>query len=363
MPRLFAVKTTPMRSPHAFSRLLTLVSSLAFGLLGTLAACSDSESPGPMSAAGSAGQPQAGTSGSASAGAAGSSGANTAGNTSGGSSGASAGGSGGAAGSTGAAGSAGAAGSGGAAGGGGSGGSAGSAGSGGSGGQAPYNPCPTNGDPCRVLPLGDSITHLGGQEDGAYRVDLFKLSLSNNKKLTFVGSHESGPQMVDGVSFPRHHEGHSGWTIADGGGRDGLYDQIQGWLMTTPPDIVALMIGTNDTDLQLDLPNAPMRLGLLLDRIAMYAPNALTVVAQIVPSTDDALNQRIQAYNAAIPALVKARADAGKHVIMVDMYTAFTTNPNYKTAYMGDKLHPKAEGLVVMANTWWAAIGALLPPK
>jgi lysophospholipase L1-like esterase len=213
------------------------------------------------------------------------------------------------------------------------------------------------------MPLGDSITDLGGQENGAYRVDLFKLSLTNNKKLTFVGSHESGPQMVNNVPFPRRQEGHSGWTIADGGGRSGLYDEIQGWLAATPADIVLLMIGTNDTDIQLDLANAPMRLGLLLDRIAMYAPNALTVVAQIVPTTDDANNQRVQAYNAAIPALVKARADAGKHIVMVDMYTAFTMNPNYKTAYMGDKLHPKAEGLVVMANTWWAAIGGLLPPK
>jgi lysophospholipase L1-like esterase len=60
---------------------------------------------------------------------------------------------------------------------------------------------------------------------------------------------------------------------------------------------------------------------------------------------------------------VKARADAGKHVISVDMYGAFTKNPNYKTDYMGDKLHPKQAGLVVMADTWWAAIGSLLPPK
>jgi lysophospholipase L1-like esterase len=213
------------------------------------------------------------------------------------------------------------------------------------------------------MPLGDSITDLGGVEGSAYRLDLFKLSLANDKNLTFVGSHESGPTMVDGVPFPRHQEGHSGWTIADGGGRDGLYDQIQGWLAATPADIVTLMIGTNDCDIDLDLANAPMRLGLLLDRIAQYAPNALTVVAQIVPSTDDTLNQRVQAYNAAIPGLVKARADAGKHVISVDMYGAFTKNPNYKTDYMGDKLHPKQAGLVVMADTWWAAIGSLLPPK
>lgn len=220
-----------------------------------------------------------------------------------------------------------------------------------------------NGDPCRVMPLGDSITDGGGIEGSAYRLELFKLALMNDKKLTFVGSHESGPAMVEGVPFPRHQEGHSGWTIADGGGRSGLYDEMQGWLAATPPDIITLMIGTNDTDIQLDLANAPMRLGLLLDRIAQYAPNALTVVAQIVPTTDDTSNQRVQAFNAAIPGLVKERADGGKHVISVDMYGAFTKNQNYKTEYMADKLHPKQAGLVVMAETWWAAIGPLLPAE
>jgi lysophospholipase L1-like esterase len=211
------------------------------------------------------------------------------------------------------------------------------------------------------MPLGDSITDLGGIENSAYRLELFKLALMNDKNITFVGSHESGPAEVNGVPFPRAQEGHSGWTIADGGGRDGLYDMIQGWLAATPPHIVTLMIGTNDIDIQLDVASAPMRLGLLLDRISMYAPDALTVVAQIVPTTDDTTNARVMAYNAAIPGLVKERADAGKHVISVDMYGEFTKNPSYKTALMGDKLHPKQEGLVVMAQVWYAAIGNLLP--
>jgi lysophospholipase L1-like esterase len=216
------------------------------------------------------------------------------------------------------------------------------------------------------MPLGDSITDLGGIENSAYRLPLFRLSLMNQKKLVFVGSHQSGPDMVDNVAFPRWQEGHSGWTIADGGGRDGLYDMIEGWLMNAQPGgalphIVTLMIGTNDVDIQLDLANAPMRLGLLLDRIAMYAPNALTVVAQIVPTTDDTTNARVQTYNAAIPGLVKQRADAGKHIISVDMYGALTQNANYKTEYMGDKLHPKQAGLEVMAQVWYDAIGPLLP--
>jgi lysophospholipase L1-like esterase len=244
------------------------------------------------------------------------------------------------------------------------GGSGGSGGGGGAGGAAPYNPCPTNGDPCKVMPLGDSITWgAGSTGTKSYRADLFHLSLMNNKKLTFVGSAQDGPDMVDNVSFPRHHEGHSGWTIADGGGRMGLYEQIQGWLTATPPDIVTLMIGTNDVDIKLDLNNAPMRLGLLIDRISMYAPKALIVVAQMVPTTDDDENGRVMAYNGAIPALVKARADAGKHVTMVDMYGAFTKNANYQADYMTDKLHPKDAGYAVMAATWWDAIGKLLPAK
>jgi lysophospholipase L1-like esterase len=230
--------------------------------------------------------------------------------------------------------------------------------------MAPYNPCPTNGDPCRIMPLGDSITQGDGSSTGgSYRLELFRLSLVNNKKLTFVGSQQGGPDMVMSTAFPKKHEGHSGWTIDDGGGRSGLYPKIQGWLSATPPDIVTLMIGTNDVDLNIDLANAGMRLGLLLDRIAMYAPNALIVVAQMVPTTDDTENQRVMTFNNAIPGLVKARADAGKHITMVDMYGGFTKNANYKTEYMNDKLHPKDAGYVAMANIWWAAVGPLLPAK
>jgi lysophospholipase L1-like esterase len=121
------------------------------------------------------------------------------------------------------------------------------------------------------------------------------------------------------------------------------------------------MIGTNDVDTGWMPETNGDRLGLLLDRIIMYAPNALIVLAQMVPTTDDNENIAVQAYNAKMPNLVKTRADAGKHVIMVDMYGAFTKNANYKTEYMNDKLHPKDAGYVVMAQVWYDAIGKLFP--
>ena len=248
------------------------------------------------------------------------------------------------------------------------GGAGGAGGSGGAGGGSAYNPCPTNGDACKIMPLGDSITDGCCGENtlsmgGSYRVALFRLSLTNNKKLTFVGSHSSGPNMVDNVAFPKKQEGHSGWTIADGGGRSGLQQQIAGWLKASPPDIVTLMIGTNDIDINLDLPNAPKRLGTLIDTIIQTSPNALIVLAQMVPTTDDNENKRVQAFNDAMPAMVKTYADSGKHVILVDIYGAYTKNTNFKTALLANKLHPSDAGYAVMADTWWAAIGNLLPAK
>lgn len=54
------------------------------------------------------------------------------------------------------------------------------------------------------------------------------------------------------------------------------------------------------------------------------------------------------------------RIAAGKHVMVVDMYAAFTANPNYKVAYMADHLHPNDEGYRVMGNVWWDAISPVL---
>jgi lysophospholipase L1-like esterase len=238
----------------------------------------------------------------------------------------------------------------------------------GDGGAPAYDPCPTNGDACRVMPLGDSITDGCCGENtisqgASYRYELFHLSLANGKKLTFVGSHTSGPNTVDGVTFPKSQEGHPGYTIADGGGRSGLQTRVAGWLGATPADIVLLMIGTNDVDIQLDLTNAPKRLGTLVDTIIATSPKALVVVAQIVPTQDDNENGRVRTFNAAIPAVVKARADAGKHVVSVDMYGAFTQNADFKTKLLANGLHPTDAGYAEMADVWWKAIGSLLPAK
>ena len=125
------------------------------------------------------------------------------------------------------------------------------------------------------------------------------------------------------------------------------------------PHIILLMIGTNDVNGNVDLPNAPTRLGNLIDRITTAAPTTLLVVAQIVPTTNDGTNTRVQAFNAAIPALVQQRAATGKHVVRVDMYTTFTSHADYKTSLMADNLHPSVAGYALLGQTWYATISPL----
>ena len=291
--------------------------------------------------------------------------------------GAGAGGRGGSAGGAGAGGRGGSAGGAGAGERGGNGGTGGGAGRGGAGGTSvtdggvdaggdgsvAFNPCPAAGTACIIMPLGDSITDGVGSSGsgGGYRVPLFQQAVNAAKLLTFVGRNVNGPTTVAGRTFPRNHEGYSGYTIDPGGGRSGISPLVDGAINMFHPHIVLLMIGTNDVSISLDLANAPTRLGALIDRITTDAPNALLVIARIVPTKTAGTNTRVQTYNNAIPGLVQTRVAAGKHIVVVDMYGAFTANTNYQTALMNDDLHPNDAGYMVMAQTWYAAIGSYLP--
>ena len=242
----------------------------------------------------------------------------------------------------------------------------------GTGGQtSAYHPCPTDGSACKIMPFGDSITDgYNTDTPGGYRVELFRLAHSAGKNITFVGSGWNGPDTVDGVAFPHNHEGHSGWTIAPEGSRSGISTLLkndsttQSVMLKYTPHIVLLMIGTNDAIDSYDMANAPTRLGSLIDTIFSQLPDVLLVVAQPIPSRGDAskgddtaLSDRKKTYDDAIPTVVKARADAGKHILVVDMFTPF--NPN-KTSLLEDQWHPNLQGYVLLGTQWYQVLQSLL---
>jgi lysophospholipase L1-like esterase len=210
------------------------------------------------------------------------------------------------------------------------------------------------------MPFGDSITEGAPNNNGGYRIELFHLAHQAGKNITFVGSNSNGPAQVDGVAFPPENEGHGGYTIDNETGHNGISPLVSTVMPTYKPDIITLMIGTNDAFYNIDMANAPTRLGNLIDSIYAQLPDVLLIVAQIIPTADDPTNARIQTYNAAIPAVVQARATAGKHIRLVNMWPVVANVANYKTTILVDTWHPNSTGYVDIGTAWYNALSDVL---
>jgi lysophospholipase L1-like esterase len=218
-------------------------------------------------------------------------------------------------------------------------------GAGGSGGGG-FNPCKAS--PCVILPLGDSITHgFSSTDDAGYRSALFKLIVAANQNVTFIGSLTNGPTTVSGKTFPRNHEGHDGFTVTQ---ITGLVPPAKSF--STTPHIVLLHAGTNDMTMNLDPTTTANQLSTLITNLVNAAPNALIVVAKIVPLGYS--NTNYNSYIAKIPDVVKAHTSG--HVIMVDM----STLPSSDIRGNGN-VHPTDQGYADMANLWYGAIKSYLP--
>lgn len=178
----------------------------------------------------------------------------------------------------------------------------------------------------RILPLGDSITYgyINGQGSNGYRQRLLD-DLKTNYTVDYVGTVKSGT-MTD-----KDNEGHSGFTINQ------IRNVAAGGL-NFKPNVVLLHAGTND--LNRGNPSsepdsqAPTRLGALLDDVLKAVPNAVVLVAKIIPSKTSSLSATIKTFNNAIPAVVAQRVSKGSKVAVVDMNVL-----NINTE-LSDNLHP-----------------------
>ena len=198
--------------------------------------------------------------------------------------------------------------------------------------------------PVRILPLGDSITYgLGSEQLGSYRVELAGRLAAAGITVDLVGSNDSGPSGAD-----QDNEGHSGWRI------DQIAEHASGWLEAYRPDVVLLHIGTNDMRSDEKAAGAPARLGALIDQLLIASPDVRILVAKIVGARDarfgGAYQQRIDAYNASVPAVVASR---GARVRLVDQTGVDGTD-------LLDTLHPNEYGYSKMAWNWYRALQPVL---
>ena len=194
----------------------------------------------------------------------------------------------------------------------------------------------------RVMPLGDSITE-GTQVPGGYRIGLWQRLAAAGYRVDLVGTQFNGPAALG----DHDHEGHPGWRI------DQIDANINGWLGSAAPRTVLLHIGTNDVLQNYNLAGAPGRLSTLIDHITATVPAADVFVATIIPLSSASQESAARTFNAAVPGIVQAKANAGKRVHLGDMHAALTT------ADLIDGIHPTAAGYDKMAAVWYDALRAV----
>jgi len=181
------------------------------------------------------------------------------------------------------------------------------------------------------MPLGDSIT--AGYHDLLW----WKLNAAG-RTVDFVGSYH------DGQSPDPDHQGTPGQTADD------LVRPIPDLMDQYRPDIVLLMIGTNDvekgdgfspSDLQADISQ-------ILSTIAAHLPHTTVFVSTLTPIRDDPNGSLIAVANTVIKAAVTQAIGNGQHVTLVE--------PKLTLADLADVDHPNSVGYDKLAQTWSDAL-------
>lgn len=194
----------------------------------------------------------------------------------------------------------------------------------------------------RIMPLGDSITY-GSNYAGAYRIQLEKLLAQEGITAEFVGSQKNGPPELRSQA----NEGHGGWTI------DNIQTQIEKWLKDSHPDVVLLMIGTNDiwhsSNSARDVPAMIERLKKLILKIHKDLPKARLIVGS-VPFTVMDWNPYVVDFNKRLSVLLAAESSRAGRTEFADIYAVL------KPEDLEDGVHPTQQGYEKIAQVWFEAL-------
>jgi lysophospholipase L1-like esterase len=216
-----------------------------------------------------------------------------------------------------------------------------------------FSPGPiAGGAPLRILPLGDSITFGYNEPSGnSYRRDLQCLLSTNGNPVSLIGSIKNGDwDNNESDAFNLH-------TL------DEILTAGTPELTLPPeakPNIILLHAGTVNLVLGVNVTTAPDRLAHLIDFATTHNPDALLVVARVIPNANASVNALIDEYNSHIPDVVSAAsAHRGRHgghgqgsgkVVLAPLMRGVTLE------HLPDGTHPNEEGYSIMARYWYEAI-------
>lgn len=201
------------------------------------------------------------------------------------------------------------------------------------------------GDSLHIMPLGDSLTEAFG-----YRLALWERMAGDPYVPSYVGSvNTPHPDMPDA-----DHEGHGGWTI------DHIRGEVSTWLARYKPDIVLLMIGTNDiawwsASTADEIADEHAR---LVDHIyERLGGRSWLIVSSLPPLTSQQIAPLdrdravlVRDFNRALEQRMAARYAAGRRIHFVDAYGSL------EERHLADGVHLTDEGYRILADTWYEGI-------
>ncbi|MEP4077350.1 GDSL-type esterase/lipase family protein [Haloferula sp.] len=229
--------------------------------------------------------------------------------------------------------------------------------------------------------VGDSITqsNADGDSGDSPRLALYDLLNLHGYEFTYTGHHSVN---IDGLtatgSTPasnlyHYHSGVSASVIGDNlGNRVGMTQNMDsgqsfwtsGRLATVKPEIILIMLGTNDIQQDFEVATAPDRISTLIDTIMVQSGVGTPAffVAQIPPNLKSAAAlARVITFNAALPDIVASQRALGRDVYLVDQFSPI--NADTGTYLRSDNLHTNTAGNEVLAQQWFDGIVKRFDPS
>lgn len=222
----------------------------------------------------------------------------------------------------------------------------------------------------KIMAVGDSITDGYSERDGYRKYFYHRLVDQKKYSIDMVGSKDGWTatwDFDDGTySYDPANTGYSGYTIQsyqyNNQNRIGILETISSGekkdiIQTTSPEIVLLMIGTNDIMDSYKMDEIQTRLQALVDEIYRQKSDVTLMIMSPLPIDapvsgwlqQDTMNTNIKTCMTAIKKIVDAEKASGKKCEYLATNELFTKQTDY-TAYLNDYCHPNRAGYTLMGN-------------
>ena len=242
----------------------------------------------------------------------------------------------------------------------------------------------------RIMPIGDSITN-GMAIIGSYRKYLYNLLTKDGYSIKMVGPILSNKILNfkdenENITYEASHCGYPGYTVKSDGVQNGIMNTVQDndYLNKYNPDIIILMIGTNDVKTNLEVENIINNLKDFLLYIKNNTKtNSIIFVSSIPPldsnskigygmfnrirkDKDDKkrtdmevktlVDKKVNDYNICIKELVNKLRKDWKNIYFSDLFSII---PNADT-FLYDGVHPNEKAHKLIGGYLYRQLNSIL---